>query len=441
MRALRLWLTVTVLAATLLGCASTWQDFKGLVASPADAYRERARAFESSGELHQALLTWRVVAHLEKKDPEALEAIGKIEKSQQLAARRHYQEGLVFYNSGDDQKALQSFLITLRHQPTHKKALYYLKVRLQNRERDSYEVQPGDSFTRIASKIYNDPTKAYMIAYFNDFDPRKPLLIGTTLLLPELDSKYLQPKVDLRALIDKAQKAYKNKRYQRVYALVSKIEAEVPGHPKARRLADNAHFDEGNRLLKKKQYLAALKQFRQISQGFKGRDRAIANARAQIRQLAVDEKLKEAKVHLRANKWQSAFNVAEEILAHDPDNTQARILFSNAGYHLGKQFLDRGKIVEAAELLSRIDPAYEDTGELLSLARARMRAMAESHYRDGVKHFINEDLESAIKDWQSALALNPDHPKARQDIENAQRLLNKLKSLESTTTREAGNEE
>ncbi len=431
MRSLRPLLTIVVLATALCGCASTWQDFQGLMSSPADTYRTKARDLQSSGKLQQALLTWRVVAELKKDDAEAANAIQTIENDQRQAARKHFQQGLKHYKSGDYPNARRSFLTTLRHQPRHKKAIYYLKVRLQNTEQPTYQVRPGDSFTRIASNIYNDATKAYTIAYFNDLDPRRPLLIGTTLLLPALDSTYLQPRTDIRALIDKAQKAYEKKQYQRVYALAQKIENEAPGNPKARWLADAAHFDEGKRLLDQKRYLAALTQFKQISDAFKGRDKAIADTRAQIRQLAVEEKLQEAKQLLRANKWQSAFNVAEEILAHDPSNTQASILFSNAGYNLGKQLLDQGKLIQAADLLSRIDPAYEDTGELLSIARARMRAMAENHYRDGVKHFINEDLESAIQDWKQALSLNPDHPKARQDMDNAQRLLNKLRSLES----------
>ena len=374
MKTIKALLIYTVLATVLCGCAATWQDLQDLVASPADTYRKKARDLESSGEFARALLTWRVVAELEKDDAEASKAIRTLESDLAKTARRHYMQGLKHYQSGDYRNALRNFLITLRYQPHHKKALYYLKVRLQNREQATYKVQPGDSYTRIASKIFNDVSKAYLIAYFNDLNPRKPLQIGTMLLLPSLDSTYLRPRSNIKALLNQAQQAYAEKRYKRVYSLARKVEDEVPGHPKARRLADTAHFEEGKRFLKQKRYLAAVEQFKQISATFRGRDRAIAGARAQIRQLAVEEKLKEAQQYLRSNKWQSAINVAEEILAHDPDNTQARILFSNAGYNLGKKLLDRGKTAQAAELLSRIDPDYEDTGQLLSVARARMRA-------------------------------------------------------------------
>ncbi len=432
MKSVRRFLITAATAMTLCGCASTWQNLQQMVSPPPPQdFRGKARDFEAAGELRQALLTWRVVAELNKDDAEAVEAVRALENKLRQSAQHHYQQGLTFYQSGDYRNAMQRFLITLRYQPDHDKALYYLKVRLQNREQATYQVKPGDSFSRIALKFYKDATKAYMIAYFNDLDPRNPLMIDTPLLLPALDSNFIQPRSDINEMLDKARKAYENKQYHSVYTLAQKIEEEDPGHSKARRLADAAHLDEGRRLLEQNRFTAALDHFKQVSSSHKDRNRAIADARAQIRQLAVEDKLQEARAKLRANEWQSAFNLAEEILAHDPGNPQASMLFSNAGYNIGKQMLDRGKVVEAAEFLSRIDPSYEDTGQLLSLARSRMRAMAESHYRDGVKHFINEDLASAIEDWQKALSLNPDHPKARQDIENAQRLLNKLRSFDS----------
>ncbi len=431
MKTVRFIFIAVVLAMAVTGCATTWQKLQGWVSAPANDYQEKAVALESRGELHKALLMWRVVAELDRSAPEATKAIGRIENELARTARDHYQQGLKEYQSGDYRNALRDFLITLRLQPHHEKARYYLKVRLQNREQAVYRVEPGDSFIRIASKIYHDSSKAYTIAYFNDLNPRKPLMIGTTLLLPALDPSQLQLPSNIQALLDEAQTAFAEKRYRRVVALAGKIKEEIPEHAEASRLADAAHFHEGKRLFKLRRYLAAIEQYKQIGDSYKGRDRAIAEARTHIKNLAVDKKLNEAQAHLRAKKWQSAINVTEEILANDPGNTQARILFSNAGYNLGKQLLDHGQTEKAADLLSRIDPSYEDTGQLLSLARARMRAKAETLYRDGVKHFINEELEAAIEDWKQTLALNPEHPKARQDMENAQRLLEKLRALES----------
>ena len=419
-----------VLTAVLYGCAATWQGTQGIVASQADMYREQARNFEDQGELQLALFTWHIVAKLEKDNTVAIESIQRIKQTAAKAANDHFQRGSKFYQAGDYKKALREFLIALRTKPDHRQARHYLKTRLQNPQHTTYQVQPGDSFTRIAAKIFKDPGKAYIIAYFNGLDPKKPLLIGQTLWLPAIDPNYLKPRSNVSILLEKAQSAYAEKRYDETVSLTRKIHDEVPDHPKARLLADAAHFDMGMDMLKQKAYMAAVEQFKQVSPNFKGRNQAIAKARNHIKQLVTEKKLSQAQLHLRNNDWQRVINVAEEILEHDPNNAQAKMLFSNASYNLGKFMLDRGDVSQAVKLLDRIDPSYEDTGQMLSLARARMKSQAETHYRNGVKHFINEDLELAIKDWKRALELNPEHPKARQDIENAEHLLDKLEAFE-----------
>ena len=54
---------------------------------------------------------------------------------------------------------------------------------------------------------------------------------------------------------------------------------------------------------------------------------------------------------------------------------------------------------------------------------------AETHYRAGVAHFVNEDLEGAITEWEKTLALNPEHQKAKRDIKDARNLLEKWKQI------------
>lgn len=422
-----IWMILTVF---LYSCKPTLQRTQEKAMPPAQIHRERARNLEMQGELQQALFTWRIVAQLEQNGTKTANKIKNLQQTITKFALTHYQQGVKYYKSGDYSKALTQFLITLRYKPDHRQARYYLKTRLQNPDQTTYPVQPGDSFIRIAEKIYKDPGKAYAIAYFNDLNPHKPLLIGTTLLLPNIDSKYLRRKSNISIWLDQAQAAYEEQRYDEILSIIKKIDDEDPDHPKARRLADAAHFGKGMDFIKQKRYLDAVAQLKLVSPGFKGRDQAIAKARSHIKQLALEEKLSLAQAHLRNNAWESVLSATEEILDHDPDNAQAKMLFSNASYNLGKLMLNRGNVAKAVGLLNRIDPSYEDTGQLLSLAYARMKSQAETHYRDGVKHFINEDLEMAIKDWKKALELNPEHPKAMQDIENAERLLIKLKALE-----------
>jgi tetratricopeptide (TPR) repeat protein len=419
-----------LISVSMSGCAATLQRLQNLLASPAERYRDLAQAFEKQDEPQQAILCWEAVAQLSPARQDVPKIIADLKRSAETAAQGHFQRGLGLYQAGEYNNALREFLIAIRLDPGNEQARYYLKKRLQNPEQAVYRVQPGDSFIKIAADVYKDPTKAYWVAYFNDIDPRNPLQIGTNLLLPALGDAYLIPRSDIQNLLEKARNAYEIKRYAKVYALTEAILKEIPNHPQARKLADAARFDQGLDLLHQKHYLAAIELFKQTSSQFPGRDAAIAKARNQIRSQAIEVKLEEARRLLHNAAWGSVINATEEILKQDPNNDKAKMLFSNASYKLGKLLLDRGQAAKAIDVLSRIEPSYEDTGQLLSLARARVKAQAEALYREGVKQFINEDLERAIQTWKKVLELNPDHAKARQDMENAQRLLEKLRALD-----------
>ncbi|MBT8339758.1 MAG: tetratricopeptide repeat protein, partial [Desulfatitalea sp.] len=94
--------------------------------------------------------------------------------------------------------------------------------------------------------------------------------------------------------------------------------------------------------------------------------------------------------------------------------------------------LDQGNAAKAIDALKPLDENYQDTAQLMAQARAQLNARAETFYRQGVKHFLNEELEQAIDSWEKALAINPEHPKAKLDMDNALRLLDRWRGLEKS---------
>lgn len=60
-------------------------------------------------------------------------------------------------------------------------------------------------------------------------------------------------------------------------------------------------------------------------------------------------------------------------------------------------------------------------------AERRLRE-AEAHYAAGMRRFLAEDLDGAIREWEKTLSLDPAHPKARRDIEKARRLKGRIDS-------------
>lgn len=418
----------------LNGCVatlqSTFENFRRAITPTAEVYRERALYHERRGELREALLAWRVTAQLDAENTRIPEIINTLERGIAKAVEVHFQKAMKCYESGDYTTAQRELLIVLRLDPTHKKAKTHLKKELHGRELTRYKVQGGDSFTRIATRIYNDPTKAHIIAYYNDLDPGKPLLIGTQLLLPSLEAKYLMPRADIDALATRARHALDAKDYDTAIATTSEILSKDPGHKLAGRLRGDAYFGQAIWHLEKGDALAALERLKQVRADYAGRSAAVERARKQIGKQNLAAKMEVAREHLRTKSYESAVNVSEEIMTQYPGNPQVREIYNAAHYALGKKLLENNEDEAAVDVLNAIEQPYEDTTQLISQGRGRLNAQAETLYRKGVKHFLNEDLKQAIAAWEKTLALNPKHPKARQDIENAMKLLEKWRELE-----------
>lgn len=78
-------------------------------------------------------------------------------------------------------------------------------------------------------------------------------------------------------------------------------------------------------------------------------------------------------------------------------------------------------------MFNRVKPDYRDIQQLISNLSGTMVEKAETAYIAGVTFFVNEELDQAIGQWEHSLVLNPDHPKARKDLERAKRLRAQLR--------------
>lgn len=415
----------------LYGCTSIKQAIlHGFQQSPQRVYQQRAIVHEKQAEFQQALMAWRVAEQFDSKDKKIQTAIQTLEKKIYRTANEYYNRGVDYHIKGDMDGARKNLLIALRINPDHKKALSYLKFRLANDATPVYKVVRGDSYTKIATEVYNDPTKAYAIAFFNDLNPRRPLQIGAELVLPELHSKYIVPRKDIDAMKERAKKALEQHRYEEVLEIASDIEKLQPNDHSVTQFRDQVHFERGKALLDRKEYTRAIAQLKEVSPNYPGRKEAIRKAQQHLRKEAVETRISQAQRSLDRKAYAESIAICEEILKQDPFNKDAKTIFNSAHYQWGKKLLDEGKEAEAIEIFSVLDKGYQDTGQLLTQTRAQLHARADALYRKGVRFFLNEDLEKAINAWSEALKLNPDHPKAKQDIENAIRLLDKWRDLD-----------
>ncbi len=385
-------------------------------------YIEKATAFEKNDELQAALFYFKVAGALSPDDPDMADKISHLESTVVQKSLEHVEKGVKFYKSKQFKEAQYHFLTALRYDPDNKEALDYLQSRLPPKEYIPYRVLENDTLASISEKFYKNPEETFLIVYFNDLKPDTDPLPGTPLKLPILAPKLIRPTLNIPVELLKAQSLLKKKHYERVASTTERILQNDPANPTAVDLRNSAYYQMGLQLSRDKKYPEAINMFKNITP-----ESEIVNKSIQD---VVERELLDAENFLKEKKYTAAIAASENILSHDPSNPTAKDILNTALCQNGKSLLIRKKYAEAVTVLNRADPGYECVEKTLSAAENAMKKQAEIHYLQGVKYFLNEELQNAINEWETTLTLDPGNIKAKKDIENARSLLEKLKKVQ-----------
>jgi tetratricopeptide (TPR) repeat protein len=136
-----------------------------------------------------------------------------------------------------------------------------------------------------------------------------------------------------------------------------------------------------------------------------------------------------AKKYLAEKKYDKALETTKKIRTLDPKNKNALSLENEAHYMAGKTLYMEHQYTDSLKMFENIKNDYKDVKKISASIKTQMKKEAETHYKKGVKYFINEELKKAIAEWEKTLLLNPNHPKAVKDIENAKHLLMELEKI------------
>jgi tetratricopeptide (TPR) repeat protein len=140
----------------------------------------------------------------------------------------------------------------------------------------------------------------------------------------------------------------------------------------------------------------------------------------------IDPLLAEARDALDRRDFAEALADVDQVLAGNPRHADGAELKKSILYALGKTRLTEKRYDEsfkALTQLARLAPNYEDTGELARQARS---GLVQDRYNEGLRLYREEKLEQAIVQWRTVLELDPRHPNARKNIEQAEQILRKL---------------
>jgi len=281
----------------------------------------------------------------------------------------------------------------LKYEPTHAQAMDYLKNRLRPPTHTEYKVAQGESLQTIAEKAYNDPSKAALIAYFNDLKATDRPAPGTTLKLPRLG--VIVPTATAKAAKTKPKTAPPVTQTEEGMAA-----AQTPEGQPAPYRGGEAMMDD---------MLLTIYEDKQNE---------------------ISEELSRARFLMQRRDYDGVIPLSRQVLAKDPSNEEAAEMINAAFYQKGEDLLKKRNYKESLEMYEEVEPGYKNVDERVGQIHAQMKVEADMYYRQGVNFYVNENLPGAIDAWEKTLELDPDHQKATQDIEKARLLLKKLQAIQ-----------
>jgi len=347
-------------------------------------FTDRALKLEQAGDLALALDAWKVVAALRPEAEEPKRRVADLAARLEAEAERRYRDGLARLQSGGIAAARREFLLALAANPEHAAALDALKNRLDP-DAVPYTAAAGDTFNGIANKRYGDLAKGVLIARANDLDPGSRPTPGTVLTIPSLTPLFSRaaPAAKKPAAADEraepAESGYDTE--------PSSITPEIPSTAAPPAIEAPKPPD------------------------------------------AAEEQLSRAAELFKARRYEEAAVAADRLAGNPAVGARAREISGNAWFTLGDAADRENRFVDAIAAYKKAEPARKDAAKAIAAVERRMKEKAEEYYSAGVRYFINQQLDEAIRSWEQTLALYPEHPKAPMDIEKARGLQQKLKDI------------
>lgn len=431
---MRRWLsTIALLAAvSLCGCAGMGDSVSAFLAAgpwwkaaQADDIRARAVDLEARGELAMALDHWRQVREITFDRQQANGEIVRLEHAIAAAVQSHYQAGVAALGRKNRQAARNHFLAALRLDPGFEAALQQIKAHFSTFPLTAYLSVPGDRPASVAEKVLGDKNKAFLVTWFNDLPPDATLQPGTWLILPQAEPRKAPQKQPPDRLA-KARARLAQNDFDGALTLASQAD---PAQREVQALILTIHLKQAAARIASGLLADARQSLTAVPDGSAGKAAVWAELQAALQERQIGIDLENARTQFDQGHYRRSLDLAESVLQKAPDLADARDLTAESRYRLALDHVDRQQFLKAREVLEQADEKHQASLTLKQTVRTRLFQQAQIHYRNGVKHFINEDLQAAIAEWEMALRCDPQLEKARENIDNARRIMKKFEKM------------
>jgi len=110
-------------------------------------------------------------------------------------------------------------------------------------------------------------------------------------------------------------------------------------------------------------------------------------------------------------------------------------------YTRAKTYLDAGEYARAEgefNLVLSLVPDYLDAQELRDLSVQERKKAVDTHLRNGINYFQEEEMELAIKEWETVLRFDPNNEDAKDYKYRAEIILERLRDIRGQQAGELG---
>ena len=278
-------------------------------------YRTQALEFEKKDEFRIALYYWKIADSLTLNNKESAFYISNLKKRIETAVEKHFERGVNLYSKNLTNQAIDEFLIIIRYNPDHAEALQYLKAIQSGKKYTKHEQETIDE-ELVGSREEVQEIREYVSAVINKpLDNKESFFVVNS--VPEIkqvidESSLREPEkneadkiTEVKANLLKAKNCFNNQDYDQTISIISKILEHDPENSEALTLRNVSYLSKGNSLQLKKNYVEALKMFRNVEPGYKDVSKKIFALEKKLKQSAnfyykkgvrlfVNEKLEDA---------------------------------------------------------------------------------------------------------------------------------------------------
>jgi len=404
----------------------------------------QADQFEKKSWYISAAINYSKVIQLDKDNAQARRRLSLIQAKVDIYINQMFNVGVQLFDQKNLPPARRAFENILLVRKDHTEAQSYLQriVEIQNKEAEEYFLRGLGYYSQ---KSYLKSIEAFEQALALNADYAEAQRYF------DLAQKSIETQLsEVKRLLAEAERLARRQDFpaamQRYQQALSIDPNNQTAQEQAKRLEDRVKgyitekLQEGEKAYQRGSYDQATELFRQVL-ATAPRDetaKAFLQRIDQQQRQRIEEILQRGQEQFDAKDFSRALNSFEEVLSLDPDNVTATQKKQEAMAKIslaqmierGRAFYQQNQFFKAMEVFSQVleqDPGNATSQRFLEDCQKQLESQVDKFFNQGMDYYAAEDYREAIKMWDRALQINPNHAQSRSFKSRA---LERLQALE-----------